>query len=326
MKVGIIGAGAIAAKMANTLSLMDKNDAQGYAIASRSMEKAAAFAQCWGMEKAYGSYRELVEDPAVDLVYVATPHSHHYDCARLAVEAGKPVLCEKAFTANAAQAGALIALAEDKGVFITEAMYIRYNPLSLKIRELIDSGAIGRPQMLDASLCYHMVGKARLFDPALCGGALLDVGVYPINMARMCFGTDIRKISSSCVLSDTGVDTQNAVSFVFADGKVANLQSSSLFNCDRRAFIGGDEGYIVVDQTGNPHDIYLYDSRHELKAHFSSPSTQLTGYEYEILACRDALASGLLESPFMPHDETLEVMRLMDGLRNDWGVVYPMDL
>lgn len=316
----------MASKMANTLSLMDKNDAQGYAVASRSNEKAAEFAGKWGLNKHYGSYKELVEDPDVDLVYVATPHSHHYDCAKLALEAGKPVLCEKSFTANAVQAEKLLNLAHRKGIFITEAMYIRYNPLTLKIRELVENGATGNPQILDASLCYRMVEKERLFNPALCGGALLDVGVYPINLARICFGTEIRKITSSCVLSSSGVDIQNAITFTYRDGRIANLQSSSLFNCDRRAFIGGDEGYIVVDQTGNPHDIEIFDSNHQSKARYSSPSTQLTGYEYEILACRDALAGGFLESPYMPHQETLEVMKIMDGLRKEWGVTYPMDL
>ena len=188
-KVGIIGAGWIAEKMAAALAPLD--DYCVYAIASRSIDKAKSFAERWGVEKAYGSYEEMVADKDVDLVYIATPHSHHFPHAMLAVNAGKPVLVEKAFTANAAQAEELIAAARAKGLFITEAIWTRYMPLSHKIREIMESGMIGKPRLLTATLSYMMEFKERILRPDLCGGALLDLGVYALNFARMYFGKDI---------------------------------------------------------------------------------------------------------------------------------------
>ena len=190
MNIGIIGAGWIAGKMAVTLSgLPAEKGLVKYAIASRDIAKAREFAAKWGFAKAYGSYQELVDDPDVDLVYIATPHSHHYPHSKLALEAGKAVLCEKAFMANAREAEEILNLAHKKGIFITEAIWTRYMPLSLKVKELLDAGEIGKPSLLNASLCYQMDGKERILRPDLCGGALLDLGVYSINFARMYYGS-----------------------------------------------------------------------------------------------------------------------------------------
>ena len=205
MKIGIIGAGWIADKMAETLTGLDNS--MKYAIAARDLGRAQEFAKHWGFQKAYGSYKEMVEDPEVDLVYVATPHSHHFEHASLAINAGKPVLCEKAFTANAREADALLNLAHKKGIFITEAIWTRYMPLSMKVKELLDSGAIGQPRLLNASLCYMMEFKERILRPDLCGGALLDLGVYSINFCRMYFGADIINESTNCIKSSTGMKT-----------------------------------------------------------------------------------------------------------------------
>lgn len=190
-RIGIIGAGWIAEKMCDAIAPF--TDMEIYAIASRTMEKAEAFAAEHDIRKAYGSYEEMVCDPAVDLVYIATPHSHHYDHAMLALEHGKPVLVEKAFTANAMQAEKLIETARSKGLFITEAIWTRYMPLSHKVREIMKSGIIGEPRVLTATLCYMMENKERIVRGDLCGGALLDLGVYTLNFARMYFGTDIVK-------------------------------------------------------------------------------------------------------------------------------------
>ena len=226
MKIGIIGAGWIADKMAETLTGLDSS--MKYAIAARDADRAAQFANQWGFEKSYGSYRELVEDPDVDLVYIATPHSHHFEHASLAINAGKPVLCEKAFTANAREADALLNLAHKKGVFITEAIWTRYMPLSLKVKELLDSGAIGTPRLLNASLCYMMEFKERILRPDLCGGALLDLGVYSINFCRMYFGDDVINETSNCIKGTTGMDMHNSISWSYRDGRIANIQSSAL--------------------------------------------------------------------------------------------------
>lgn len=321
-KVGIIGAGWIAEKMAAALAPLD--DYCVYAIASRSIDKAKSFAERWGVEKAYGSYEEMVADKDVDLVYIATPHSHHFPHAMLAVNAGKPVLVEKAFTANAAQAEELIAAARAKGLFITEAIWTRYMPLSHKIREIMESGMIGKPRLLTATLSYMMEFKERILRPDLCGGALLDLGVYALNFARMYFGTDIVKTVSNCHVGPTGVDLQECISLSFADGKMANLQAGTLCLNDRQGIINGTEGYIRVDNINCPEVVEVY-RNYELVERHVKPDGMVNGYEYQVVECRRCIEEGLVESPMMPHDETISIMKQMDQLRKEWGVVYPMD-
>ena len=321
-KVGILGAGWIAEKMAEALAPL--TDYCVYAIASRSMEKASEFAQRWNIEKAYGSYEDMVSDKDVDLVYIATPHSHHFPHTMLALEHGKHVLVEKAFTANAAEAEILIETARRKGLFITEAIWTRYMPLSHKVKEIMDSGIIGEPRLLTATLCYMMEFKERILRPELCGGALLDLGVYALNFARMYFGTDIVKTVSNCQLGETGMDMQECISLCFADGKMANLQAGTLCLNDRQGLINGTEGYIRVDNINCPHVIEVY-RNYELEARYEKPDTMVNGYEYQVYECRRCIEAGLPESPMMPHEETLSIMKQMDALRKEWGVVYPMD-
>ena len=321
-KVGIIGAGWIADKMAEALSPL--SDYCVYAIASRSLEKAAAFAERWNVPKAYGSYEEMLDDKDVDLVYIATPHSHHFPHAMLALEHGRHVLVEKAFTANAREAEILIRTAREKGLFITEAIWTRYMPLSHKVKEIMESGIIGEPRLLTATLCYMMEFKERILRPDLCGGALLDLGVYALNFARMYFGTDIVRTVSNCQLGETGMDMQECISLCFADGKMANLQAGALCLNDRQGIINGTEGYIRVDNINCPELIEVY-RNYELVARYERPVEMVNGYEYQVYECRRCIEEGLPESPMMPHEETLSIMRQMDTLRKEWGVVYPMD-
>ncbi|MCQ2213504.1 MAG: Gfo/Idh/MocA family oxidoreductase [Bacteroidaceae bacterium] len=320
--VGIIGAGWIADKMA--ISLAPLSDYQVLAIASRSLEKAQAFASQYGIQKAYGSYEELVQDADIDLVYIATPHSHHYDHALLAINAGKPVLVEKAFTANVRQAKEVLEAAKQKGVFITEAIWTRYMPLSHKVKELMDSGIIGEPRVLTATLCYMMENKERIVRPELCGGALLDLGVYSLNFARMYFGTDIVKTVTNCILGPTGMDMQESMSLTYANGRMANLQSGALCLNDRQGIISGTEGYIRVDNINCPELIEVY-RNYELVERIERPADMVTGYEYQVMECKRCMDEGLLESPMMPHEETISIMQQMDDMRKEWGVKYPMD-
>ena len=321
-KIGIIGAGWIAEKMSRAVAPL--KDIEIYAIASRSIDKAEAFAQRFSISKAYGSYEEMVSDPEVDLVYIATPHSHHYDHSMLALEHGKPVLVEKAFTANAAQAEKLIQTAHEKGLFITEAIWTRYMPLSHKVTEIMKSGIIGEPRILTATLCYMMEHKERIVRADLCGGALLDLGVYALNFARMYFGTEIVKTVSNCHLGPAGMDMHESISLSFADGRMANLQSGALCLNDRQGIISGTEGYIRIDNINCPESIEGW-RNYELVQKFEKPADMVNGYEYQVLECRRCLHEGLLESPMMPHDETISIMRQMDDLRKEWGVNYPYD-
>ncbi len=321
-RIGIIGAGWIARKMCSAISPF--TDMEIYAIASRTMEKAEAFAAEHNISKTYGSYEEMVCDPAVDLVYIATPHSHHYDHAMLALEHGKPVLVEKAFTANARQAEKLIETARNKGVFITEAIWTRYMPLSHKIKTIMESGIIGEPRILTATLCYMMENKERIVRGDLCGGALLDLGVYTLNFARMYFGTDIVKTVTNCHLGPSGMDMHESISLSFADGKMANLQSGALCLNDRQGIISGTEGYIRVDNINCPEVVEVY-RNYELVQRYTKDDDMVNGYEYQVIECRRCIEEKLLESPMMPHEETISIMKQMDDLRKEWGVRYPYD-
>jgi len=321
-RVGIIGAGWIAEKMAISLAPLAEYCVD--AIASRSIDKAKDFACRYNINKAYGSYEQLVSDPEIDLIYIATPHSHHFEHSMLALEHNKPLLVEKAFTANTREAEQLLAFARKKGVFVTEAIWTRYMPLSHKVKELMESGILGEPRVLTATLCYMMEHKDRILRPDLCGGALLDLGVYTLNFARMYFGTDIIKTVSNCIIGPTGMDMHESISLTYSSGRMANLQSGALCLNDRQGIISGTEGYIRVDNVNCPELIEVY-RNYELVETIKRPSEMITGYEYQVMECRRCIEQGLLESPMMPHEETIDIMRQMDTLRKEWGVKYPMD-
>ena len=321
LRVGIIGAGWIAEKAAITLNGLA--DCEAYAIASRSKEKADAFAEKWKVKKAYGSYSELIADPSVDLVYVGTPHSHHYDVTREALLAGKPCLVEKAFMANHRQAKEIVELARERQVFLAEAIWTRYQPVVAMMRELISS-RIGTPRLVTATLGYSMGDKPRIMRADLCGGALLDLGVYALNFVRMFFDADIVSLTSQCVKSQTGMDLTNAITLVLSDGVLCNLQSSAACVGDNIGVIAGTEGNLIIDNINNPQKITVNGPDRTYIETIHVPQ-QITGYEYQFMACRQALIDGLLEPREMPLEETLYIMELMDGLRKEWGVKYPMD-
>lgn len=320
--VGIMGTGKIAGVMADTIKRM--KNVKVYAVASRQQIRADAFAGRYSCKKAYGSYEDLVKDGKVDLIYVATPHSEHFENVKLCLNAGKPVLCEKAFTVNAAQAQELISLAKEKQVFLAEAMWVRYMPMLTTIREVIGSGIIGEPKALTANLGYEISGKERLIKPELAGGALLDVGVYPLNFALMLFGHNISKIVSGCTFTETGVDEQNSISLQYYDGKVANLCSSMVAISDRKGIIYGTKGFAVVENINNFESITIYDEEYRKGTTYKCPK-QISGYEYEVEACISAIKNKQLECEQMPHSETLRVMRIMDAIREQWNLKYPCE-
>jgi predicted dehydrogenase len=322
LRVGIIGTGWIAEKAAITLNGL--TECEAYAVGSRSQETADAFAAKWHIAKAYGSYTELIADPNVDLVYIGTPHSHHFDVTREALLAGKPCLVEKAFMANLRQAKEIVALAHAQKVFLAEAIWTRYQPVVNMVRELINKGQIGTPRLLTATLGYSMGDKPRIMRADLCGGALLDLGVYALNFVRMFFPADIVSMESQCVKSNTGMDLTNAISLVLSDGMLCNLQSSAACVGDNIGVIAGTEGNLIIDNINNPQTITVNGPDRTYIETIHVPQ-QITGYEYQFLACRQALIDGILEPREMPHEETLYIMQLMDGLRQKWGVHYPMD-
>ena len=325
MRMGYLGAGNISGQMAATVARM--GEVENYAVAARDPERAREFAGRWGFSRAYGSYEELLADPDVDLVYVALPHSHHHRWTIAALEAGHHVLCEKAFAANERQARDMVACARERGLLLAEAIWTRYMPSRKMIDEIVSSGEIGEVTTVAANLGYRVDGSPRMSDPALAGGALLDLTVYPLNFASMVLGNGIRRIAASMVAAPTGVDGQDSVMIEYESGQMASLFSTMYAMTDREGQILGTKGFVTVENINNPQVIRVYASdglTRELKREVAVPE-QISGYEYELLSCKHAIEAGALECPEMPHAETLELMRQMDEIRRQFGVVFPFE-
>ncbi|MBO5551287.1 MAG: Gfo/Idh/MocA family oxidoreductase [Lachnospiraceae bacterium] len=323
MKMAILGAGVIAGVMAETIAKMD--EVESYAIGSRDKGKAQAFADKYGFAKAYGSYEEMLADPSVELVYIAVPHSHHHQWTIAALNAGKHVLCEKAFAINEKQTREMIELSEKKGLLLAEAIWPRYMPSRQMITEIVERGDIGRLRTISANLGYRIDMNERMVRPELAGGALLDLTVYVLNFASMVWGDDIKRISASCVMTDTGVDGQDSVMLEYQDGRMANLFTTMYTLTNRMGLICGTDGFIEVQNINNPEQIRVYSPDRngpELKACYDVPE-QITGYEYEVRACIKAIGEGKIECPEMPHSETIQIMCQMDQIRKQFGIVYP---
>ena len=325
MKIAIIGSGLIATQMARTVSALDQ--VERYAIASRSLDKAQAFADKWGFSRAYGSYDELLVDHAVDLVYIALPHSHHYEWTLKALNAGKHVLCEKPLAVNALQAQEMITLSEKKNLLLAEAMWTRYQPSVKIITDLIASGEIGEVKTISANVgdCNYM--NDRLTNPALAGGCLLDLTVYALNFSAMFMKDKVKKITASMIPANTGVDGQNNVMLTYEGGTMASLFATMYTVTDRNGFIYGSDGFIQAHDVFNPQKITVCGVEgycHYVKKEIDVPA-QITGYEYEVLACMKAIAEGRTECPEMPHAETLLIMQQMDEIRRQFGIIYPFE-
>ena len=320
MKVGIIGCGRIARTMADTI-----NNTKGfelYAVAARDIERANAFKEEFNASVSYGSYEELVSDDNVELVYVATPHSHHKDHMLLCLNHNKPILCEKAFTVNEAEAKEVLTLAKEKGIFVAEAIWTRYMPARKLIDKIIREGKIGRVTSVTANLGYQISDKERIIDPALGGGALLDIGIYPLNFALMARNNvNVKALTGVCTKAETGVDLQDSMVLCFEDGSIATIFADAEITSDRRGYIYGTKGYIEVENINNPEVIRVYDnSRKPFMNTEIIIKKDYNGYEYELLEAKKCIEEGKIESELMSHNETLRVMRFMDAFRRSWGV------
>lgn len=322
IKFAILAPGGIANSMAEAVTRIEEIEC--YAVASRDYERAKSFADKWGFEKAYGSYEEMVQDPQVELVYVASPHSHHYPYAKLCLEHGKHVLLEKAFTVNALQAAELIALSEEKGLLLAEAFWPRYMPSRKMIDDLIAQGTIGEVHSVMADFGAPLTHVERLSNPELAGGALLDLGVYPINLALQIFKSPVKEIQSGAVMSPQGVDWMNGITLTFEDGKMAVLHSNMLAYMGNRGIINGDRGYIECNEINNCQEIRVFNEKKDMTARYQVPE-QINGYEYEALACVRAIRAGQVECEEMPHSETLRLMKILDAIREQWGFKLPCE-
>ena len=322
MKVGILGPGSIANSVVYALKTMPEIEC--YAVASRTPGKAEAFAREHGFQKVYTSYEAMVADPAVELVYVATPHSHHFDHMMLCLTHGKPVLCEKAFTMNAQQARKIQAYSQEHGIFAGEAIWPRYMPSRAIIQNVLNSGMIGKIHTMTANLHYDIDHVPRIQDPALAGGALLDVGIYGLSFALTHFGWDIQRIESSVQLTESGVDGMETITIFYRDGRMAVLTHGIYNRSDRKGIFYGERGYIVVENINNPQSVSVYDDNDQLLQHFDVPE-QINGYEYEFAEAVRCIRQGKTEPDSISLEESILTMEIMDKLRRDWGVVYPQE-
>lgn len=320
-KIGILGAGNIAAKMAETLQNLPT--AQLWAVAARDTVRAKNFAERYGAKKAYGSYEELAADSEIDLVYIATPNNCHLAHAMLCLQNNKHVLCEKPFTVNKSEAKELFSFAKQQKRLITEALWTRYMPMTRQLCSLLQEGAIGEPHVLQASMSA-LAPLPRLKDPDLAGGALLDIGVYLLTLDALVFGTEVENISSSVIKSADNIDIQNCITLIHPGQKQSVLSCTMLSVSDRRATILGSDGYLVIDNVNNIEQIEVFNKDRQSVAVYQRPP-QTTGFEYEVLACIRAIENGELECPEMPHSETLRILGLMDTLRKEWCIAYPCE-
>lgn len=322
-RFAIMCAGEIAEKMAYTVSKM-REELIPYAIASRGLDRAEKMAEKFGFERSYGSYEELVCDEAVDIVYVASPNSFHFEHAKLCLEHGKHVLCEKAFTVNGAQAKQLIELASRKKLFLGEAMWTRFLPGIKTLKHLLQSGQIGEVKTLNARFCCNNIDHPRLSQPELGGGALLDLGVYPIHLSSIVFATAIKSVSSCAVLTQQGVDAQNAVNITYEGGQMAVICSSMIAAMKNEAVIAGTEGFITIPD-------FWSCERFTVKVKDREPvemkfPPEITGFQYEVRAMLQALEQGECCCPLLPWEETQRIMDFMDELRKTWGMRYPLEM
>ena len=330
LRWGVVATGGIAAKVTADLALLE--DSTLHAVSSRDAGRAQAFARRHGFERSYHDddgvpgYQHLVNDPAVDIVYVAAPHGQHFEIARSALAGGKHVLCEKAFTVNAHEAEALIKLARTKGVFLMEAMWTRFLPSVNRVWEIIRSGEIGDVKWVHADLGFPAPAdpSSRLWDPVAGGGALLDLTVYPLTWAIGALGMP-SSATAIGALNDDGVDVQNAIGLTFPSGAQAQLTSSLVSACPSVAVISGTKGWI---RSGSP----LHSPR-ELTVQQVHGQTRTerfelagAGYTYELRETTRCIQSGLLESPTMPLEDSLDVMRVLDGVRAQLGIRYANDV
>ncbi|MEK7674480.1 MAG: Gfo/Idh/MocA family oxidoreductase [Verrucomicrobiota bacterium] len=320
---GILGTGMIARQFAAGLKALP--DAQLAAIGSRSRESAVSFAGQFSVPRAHATYEGLVNDPEINVVYVATPHSCHKENTLLALAAGKAVLCEKPFAINATEAEEAICFARHQQLFLMEAMWTRFFPLMEKLRELLRSGAIGEARLLTADFGFRseVQEEERLFAPACGGGALLDVGVYPVSLASMVFGAP-QRIAGLASMGRTGVDEESAVLLAHAGGQLAVLTSAIRVETPQEAVIMGTNGRVRIHRPWwRPTALTLTrDSGEEETLQFPPAAN---GYQYEAAAVMQCLREGKLESEIMPLAETLSIMKTLDAIRAQWGLKYPME-
>ncbi len=326
---GILGPGAIARSFATAVDALDGH--QVTATGSRDPDRARAF----NAERGYlgaeaGTYAQLARSGAVDAVYVATPHPGHLEHAALALREGKAVLCEKPLAVNASEARAMCRIAREHGALLMEAMWTRFLPATRRVAWWLAEGAIGEPRRLDCSFGFETAfdPKSRLYAPEFAGGSLLDVGCYTLSLASLVFdqaliGPEAPEIEVEAILAPTGVDRDCKVTLRFPSGAQAHLLSSINRNTDHTAVIKGTEGRIEIHRFWRAQRAELY--RDVQRAATADMPFLANGYEYQALEVERLLREGALESPLLPHAESIALLELMDEIRRQINVQYPFE-
>lgn len=322
---GILGTGAIAHKFVEALGVVP--DAEAVAVGSRAQHTADAFGDEFAVPRRHASYQALVEDPEVDAIYVSSPHPMHHDNTLLCLNADKAVLCEKPFALNAREAESMVQCARDRGLFLMEAMWTRYLPAIAQVRQWLAEDAIGEVRMMTADFGFraNFNPEGRLFNPELGGGALLDIGVYIISLASMVYGEQPARIAALADIGATGVDEQTTMAFRYGSGAIASLACAVRTDTPRDVRIQGTRGSIHIPAP-------FYDAQTAtLNAGGEAPVTVRpdrveNGFKYEIEEVGRCLREGLLESPALPLDETLAIIRTLDAVRAEIGLKYPMEV
>jgi len=319
---GILGPGGIAQAFAKDLTFLEGHTIG--AVGSRSLTNAQSFANTFG-GTAYGSYEELVADSGIDAIYVATPHPAHHDNVILALNAGKPVLCEKPFAVNAKQAQAMVDAAAKNKVALMEAMWARFLPHYAKVREIITSGVLGPILSIHADHGQRLAdqGIARLVEPQLAGGALLDLGIYPISFAHMILGNPI-SITSSAVMTDKGVDAQTSMVFNYDNGAQAILTTTMVEQTPCRAVVAGLDGWLEIDRTFyNPASMRVILNDGTVTEYPSAYTGH--GLREQAEAFKQIVQSGEVESKILTWKDTVDIMKSMDTVRGQIGLKYPFE-
>ncbi|WP_374952977.1 Gfo/Idh/MocA family protein [Arthrobacter sp. ZGTC212] len=330
LKWAVVATGSIAGKVTADLSLLE--DSVLHAVSSRSGHRAAEFADRFGFHTSYSDadggpsgFEQMFADPAVDVVYIATPHAQHYEVARSALEHGKHVLCEKPLTVNAAEAAELITIARDRNLFLMEALWTRFLPSANRAWDILASGEIGAPSWVQADLGFPAPADpaARIWDPAAGGGALLDLSVYTLTWALGALGWP-DGVEASGILNEHGVDIQNALTLRYDDGRHAQLTSSLVASGPGSATIACSGGWL---RTGggdlyNPSELHVSGPAGVRVESFERAGT---GYTYQLREVTRCIQQGLTESPTMPLADTLRTMELLDGVRAQLGLSYAND-
>jgi len=320
---GILGTGDIARQMANDLRLVA--GARLLAVASRTQARADDFGDTHDIPVRYDNYESLADDPAIDVVYIATPHSRHCADTLLCLERGKHVLCEKPLAVNAREAEQMFEAARQNGRFLMEALWTAFFPAIRGIVADIEAGRIGRPRLVVADFSYKATAtpESRLFNPKLAGGALLDIGIYTVALADLVFGTEPTSIQSSWDPASTGVDESASLLLDYGGGQRALLSFSLAFDAPQEARICGESGTISVPHRFSQPDAYCVQTPSHQEDH--TYPREGFGYHLEARAVTEAIASGETSHAHVPWERSLRIARTLDRIRAQWGLRYPME-